>query len=177
MELVHATQKQYLEELKSLYLEAFPKAERKPFSMLLQMEKEGIVEILAVIDEEQTFCGLAIMAFYEDLALLDYFAVSANQRDRGIGSITLGLLKERYKEKRFFLEIEDPAVEASNKEERIRRKAFYLRNGMIPTSLVVDLFGIQMEILTFGQKIEYQEYHRLYEQFGKEIADKIHLIP
>ena len=43
MELVHATPKQYLEELKSLYLEAFPKAERKPFSMLLQMEQEGIV--------------------------------------------------------------------------------------------------------------------------------------
>ena len=67
---------------------------------------------------------------YKDIVLLDYFAVDDNQRNNGAGSSALRMLLERYLGKRFLLEIEAPDIPSENTPERIRRKAFYLRNGM-----------------------------------------------
>ena len=59
---------------------------------------------------------------------------------------------------------EGPQAErAENAGDRIRRKAFYLRNGMTPTGLLVNLFGVEMEVLTCGRELTFEEYHSIYE--------------
>lgn len=63
----------------------------------------------------------------------DYFAVDPAARGGGIGGEALGLLRERYAGRRFFLEIEalgEPDTPPEQETLRARRKAFYLRNGM-----------------------------------------------
>ena len=45
---------------------------------------------------------------------------------------------------------------------------------MTPCDFVVDLFGVDMEILSFGEKVGYDEYIRLYHDMaGRVIKLKI----
>ena len=166
-----------LSEIKNLYVEAFPAAERKPFDMIIKKRDEGFCEILAIENDIGLFCGLAITVKYKDMVLLDYFAVLPGVRGGGIGSAVLGMLKERYAGKCFFLEIETVFEDAPNIEQRIRRKDFYLRNAMKPMNFIVDLIGVHMEILTSGGDISYDDYYLLYDGvFGNVISQKVHFL-
>lgn len=151
-----------LRKMKQIYLEAFPKAERKPFGLMKRKAKQGKMEMLSIM-EGRTLVGLAITVLCEDMVLLDYFAVSRLCRGKNYGSSALGLLKERYRDKRFILEIELPDDNASNREERIRRKHFYLKNGMKETGIEAVVFRVPMEVLTAGKPVTYKEYHHIYK--------------
>ena len=121
------------------------------------------MEFLSVETVAGEFAGLAIMILHGDLALLDYLAIAPAQRGKGIGSFVLATLKERYQERRLLLEIEDPEEPCNNPEERIRRKGFYLRNGMKPMDYRVWLFGVKMLVLTHPSPVSYEEYHEIFD--------------
>ena len=136
-------------------------------------EREGVMELLA-ITEKKEFLGLAITVRYQDMVLLDYFAVEGRLRGKNIGSHALELLKRRYQDCRFMLEIELPETEGPGQDLRIRRKAFYLRNGMKETGIKVCLFLVPMELLTDGKAVSFEEYYDLYEHtIGPAFARKV----
>lgn len=176
MRLTKASTDEQMNHIRELYSEAFPLIEQKPFDILKKKAEEGVVEFLAIEAEDGAFKGLAITALYGDMVLLDYFAVAASERGNGVGSAALGLLKEHYADRRFILEIERTDVEADNIGQRLKRKSFYLRNGMKPMPFLVDVFGTEMEVLTYDCEVKYEEYHRLYEIFGKELERKVTLV-
>lgn len=156
-----------------LYMEAFPEEERKPFKLIEEKAQQGEMEILSLSEEGQ-FIGLAITVIYKDMVLIDYFAIAPNNREKGLGSKALELLKGRYKDYRLFLEIELADEKAQNNEERIRRKAFYHKNGLSDAKVYVSLFGVEMELLTVDCQLTYEEYYGLYEGvFGKKIASNV----
>lgn len=179
--LKEAITKEQLKCIRKLYKESFPRSEKKPFSMMLKKREEGFFDILAIENEKEQFCGLAIMLLAGDLALLDYLAIAPEYQGGGAGSSTLQELRKRYGDEKIVVEIEttlgEEAEKAENAEERLRRKAFYLRNSMVPMDFLVELFGVKMEILTFGRKITFEEYYRIYETvLPKSMTDKIKLI-
>lgn len=174
MKLTQNLSRTRLSDIKTLYLRAFPPAERKPFYIIRKKQSEGSMEILSIESDAGDFLGLAITILYKDIVLLDYFAVDDSQRNNGTGSSSLRLLFERYSGKRFLLEIEAPDIPSENTPERIRRKAFYLRNGMTVMPFRVNLFGIEMEILTNGAQVTFDEYHAIFTNlFSPWIASKI----
>ncbi len=179
MKLINGVTEIYLPQIEQLYEEAFPEEEKKPFSMILEREAKNTVEVLAAISEDsakepEAFRGEAITAKYEDMVLLDYFAIDAECRGKGNGSKTLKALQERYGKQRFFLEIERTGVPAPNAEDRKRRKKFYLSNGMKQMDYYVEVRGVEMEVLTYNCEITYEEYRALYRNvYGKEIEDTI----
>ncbi len=160
-----------------LYQNAFPDNERKPFSLIERKASMGEMEIL-LIREERKRIGFAIVAYAEHLVLLDYFAIDERWRDQGYGTMALELLEGLYSDRQMFLEIEkaeepprctrrqdDLTMQirsAKGKSEkadtsetgirpddiRLRRRQFYLRNGMNETGIEVELFGVKMEILS-----------------------------
>lgn len=159
--------------MKKTYLDSFPKSERKPFGLMKLKAKQGMMELLVILDREQPV-GLAITVLHQDLVLLDYFAIDRTCRGQHYGSAALSLLKERYQGKRLILEIELPDEEAPNREERIRRKQFYLKNGMVETGLKVCVFRVPMEVLTDGRPVTYEEYHGIYrETIGTVFARRV----
>ena len=159
--------------IKRTYLESFPKSERKPFGLMKLKEKQGVMEILAILEKGRPV-GLAITVLYQDMVLLDYFAIHRKFRGQNYGSDALRLLKERYQDRRLILEIELPDEAAPNQEERLRRKRFYLRNGMQETELRVCVFRVPMEVLTDGKPLTYEEYHGLYrDSIGTVFARKV----
>lgn len=159
MQLQPATAKE-TEQIKSLYLKAFPQSERKPFSVIEKRAANGEMEILAL--RGQAFCGLVITAVCEELVLVDYFAVSEAMRGGGLGSEALSLIRERYKGKNIFLEIERADAVLPADDARMRRKRFYLRNGLVPAEIFLKLFGVPMEILSFGDGLSKAECQKMY---------------
>ena len=177
LKISNVTNLNMLNNVKSLYLTAFPQDELKPFELILQKQKEGSVEILA-IENNETFVGLAITAHYKNLVLLDYFAIEKNFRNRKFGTSAFNLIKNKYSDKKFFLEIENPEnLECKNKLERLLRRNFYLKNSMIETPYLVDLLGVEIKLLSNTNDLSYEEYLSVYSYiYGDEISSRIHLL-
>ncbi|MCI6616152.1 GNAT family N-acetyltransferase [Ruminococcus sp.] len=169
--------KDNLKEIEYLYLTAFPKNERKPFDLILEKCNNGSIEIISIQNDNSNFLGFAIMILHDDMVLLDYFAIAPESRGQNLGSTALKMLFERYNNKRFILEIENTEIESDNLEERKRRKAFYLKNGMSVMPYKVNLIGVEMEILTRNCDVTYEEYYSTYENtFSDEYCCKIEMI-
>ncbi len=170
-----------LEEVRRLYEASFPKSEKKPFGFIMKKRKKGLFDVLSIEDGEGRFCGLAIMMLSGGRALLDYLAIAPRCQSSGFGSRTLEELGERYGKERIVVEIESTAGDGDSTGEsglRLRRKAFYLRNGMVPMAFVVNLFGVEMEVLTFGSALTFEQYHAIYKEvLPKGMAGKVRLQP
>ena len=145
--------------IKKLYREAFPLYERMPFSFMRRKHEKDKMEIL-VAESDSTPCALAIPSCFEDMILLNYFAVASDVRGQGIGSKVISLLAVRYSGNRIIIEIEKPD---DKKPDTIRRKDFYLRNGFEETGIDIRLAGTPMEILTLGGNVSSEEYVRIYK--------------
>ncbi|WP_373217746.1 GNAT family N-acetyltransferase [Ruminococcus sp. 5_1_39BFAA] len=161
--------KKYKEKVYELYQEAFPEEEKKPVGMLEELARRGMLEILAVVDDEgaERFVGLAINMTEpsrkapegeKETALLDYFAISPDVRGGGYGSKALKLLLERFSGKTYIFEVEMRDEAAPNAAERQRRVAFYLRGGLKETGLFVHAYDTDFEILTPDGKVTYEQY-------------------
>ena len=153
----------------NLYQSAFPASEKKPFSMIRTMHKKGKSDVW-YCEEDGKFAGLVITINGSDKILLDYLAVAKKRRGQGIGSKMLQKMREQYRGKGVFLEIEIVDESAENYEERKRRKQFYLTNGMTPMNVFVELFGVDMELLGFECYLTFEEYHDFYRDNYSEWA-------
>ena len=130
---------QYKWQLYDLYDKAFPEQEKKPLQVMEQLAAD-------LIDEEQ------------NRALLDYYAIAPEKRNGGYGSKGLEVLLERFKNYKYIFEIETQDEKAENAEERKRRKAFYLRNGLKETGLFVNVYDTDFELLTPDGELTFWEY-------------------
>ena len=130
-------------EIYVLYQKAFPRSEKKPFSMIRSMHKKGASDVWR-FHRNGRFAGIIITINGEENILLDYLAVEEKQRGTGIGSEILRLMKTHYAGKGVFLEIESVYEDCDNKPERLRRKHFYEKCGMESMDVFVWLFGVKM---------------------------------
>ncbi len=162
-----------IQRVKKLYNEAFPKCERMPFWLMLKDSIGGKLDMLSII-QNGSFAGFAVMLVCGDKALLLYYAVEGRMRGKGLGSEALGILTRRYRDRIFYLEIESTKADCPDLEKRLKRKRFYQRNGLSETGLEVCLFGTDMEVLSRGKSLDYEEYILPYEKaFGKRMREKI----
>lgn len=158
MELVPVNWKTYA-AFKKLYFASFPPQEIKPLWMMKSGVRRGRMEMLTL--EENGFAGLIVTMLHGDLVLIDFLAVAGERRGTGVGSRALGLLRERYPGKRIVLEIEPPYLPADNTPQRIKRKAFYERNGFQDTGLKMVNFGNPLDILATGGTVTCEEVQAL----------------
>lgn len=171
MRLIQAgTWKQY-KNMKRVYKSSFPSCEKKPFRLIKKKQGEQLSDMW-YIEENDEFAGIAITMNSGELVLLDYFAIAPEHRGQGYGSKALALLKEQYRDRKFFLEIESTLTSqpAVNMDDRKKRKAFYLRNGMSELGITAEVFGTEMELLGDGCTLEFEEYRSVYNDVYGEWA-------
>lgn len=154
-----------------LYRQAFPRYERKPFAIIRSMYKKGNTDIWH-FEKEGKFSGFVFTVNRENAILIDYLAVTSNSRGKGIGSEIIAQMRNHYTPKGIFVEIESVFAKCDNVEERLRRKEFYLKNGMIPMKVMVVLFGVEMELLGIDCKLNFDEYFEFYHDVYGGMADK-----
>ena len=149
------------DKLKLMYEEAFPLIERKPYSVIEKNRQRGKTDVLAIKDDD--IKGLVVTINNKDLVLVDFLAIDKNLRGSGIGSQAIELIREKYNDRRVFLEIEKPLKEADNYDQRLKRKHFYLKNGLKDEGVTANIYDTEIELLTFDKPVSFEEYAELYE--------------
>lgn len=149
-------------QVKEIYKEAFPKAERKPFFLLKQSSKRG-KSLVFIAMEQNVLQGFTVVISYKDMVMVEYLAVSNKIRSRGTGSKILQQLSAYYPNKRIVLLIERLDSSASNYQQRVSRKKFYQKNGFDSANIFIKGQSGEMEILKKGKSITSQEYLELQQ--------------
>lgn len=153
-------QKHQWHDLLDIYLEAFPKAERKPPFILKHSVKTGKAQILAA-EEDGTLIGFVMVIPYLDMVMVDYLAVSGNIRSRGTGSQLIQEVSRRFADKKIVLLIEALDDQAENREQRIARRRFYLKNGFASSDIFIRGVSGTMEVMNLGGTVSSKDYLRL----------------
>lgn len=116
-----------IDEAISIYLSSFPPQERADVDVLLSRLGRDDTELLGMYDPG--LCGIVYSLYNDDAAYLLYLAVAPGHRGSGLGTKALEAFALRYPGRKFFLDIETPYEGLSDTAARLRRKAFYTRNG------------------------------------------------
>ena len=152
-----SVKKQQWSEIKEIYMEAFPKCERKPFFLLRQSIKRKKA-VLAVAAEGNQLLGVTVFVVYKDMVMIDYLAVSSKIRSRGTGSRILEHICGQFPDKKIVLLIERVDDMAENCQQRTARRRFYLKNGFTSSGIFITGAGGDMEVLNYGGTVSQEEY-------------------
>lgn len=143
-----------LEKPQRLFETAFPPEERPSWDVLLSFGKSDIYAIYL----EGKFVAFADVVRYQDLVYLFFLAVEDAYRNQGIGSVVLSDLKAKYPDKRLFLLADDPEPKYPDYDVRLKRIAFYERNGFHLTDIKVREMGVMYRILVSGAPVSKEEF-------------------
>ena len=119
----HSTE---IEEMYTLYQQAFPKNEQMDLTRLFDELHLGA--IYGYYQENQ-LVGFAILCIQSQIAHILYLAVKKEYRDQGIGSYILNDLAKQYDSKKIIVDIEK-IKDTSNKEQR-EDYVILSRNGIV----------------------------------------------
>lgn len=133
----------------------FPPDERKPLDAIESAYARGEYQCFGAFEEEK----LAAYAFFvklrknaETLYLFDYLAVLPERRDQGVGSRFLQALMADALSAAdcVLLEVDHPDYAKTEAERalRLRRLAFYLRNGLTDTGVSARVYHVEYRILS-----------------------------
>lgn len=145
------------DEIKTLYQERmeddFPDDELKPFFIIEQHIRDGIYDCYGLCEEgfiyAYAYC-LKIPYKGSSVYLIDYLAVEKNHRARGLGSMTLRLLKQELMNKALvvLVEVENPDFASpEDLEEATRRLSYYVNNGIVETGASEYLYHVEYKLL------------------------------
>ncbi len=151
-------------EIIDLYREAFPKVQRLPRCFIRHRLKRGKAGFNAVYDHD-TWVGFVYTKEYKDIVCVLFFAISESFRSCGYGSKVLDLLGDMHCGKRLVLNIEELDEHAENYPQRIKRRAFYRKNGFNSTGFIVIEPGERQEILIRGGSISKEEVESMNKYF------------
>ena len=173
MTTITGTNKWELLRIFTLYRRAFPREERKPFSIIVKMARAGRADLWS-IHRDGKFAGFAATVNGRELVLLDYFAVKEELRGRGIGGEALGMLERQYHDRGLFVEIESTFEDAGNLPQRQKRKEFYASCGLEPMGTEADVFGVRMELMGVRCHLNFEDYRNFYrDNYSPWAADHI----
>ncbi len=151
-----SVQKNQWPEIKKIYMEAFPKRERKPFFALRHSVKAGKVHMMVATENHQV-CGFIALVPYKNIIMVDYLAVSSKIRSKGTGSYMLENVRQKFSDKNIVLLIERLDDLAENQEQRIARRKFYIKNGFTSSNLFITGVSGDMEIMNCGNVLSKDE--------------------
>lgn len=158
-------------KIHKLYKNAFPRAERKPLSIIKFMQKRQKSDVWS-FEEDGKLVGFATTINGDNTILLDYLAVDAEHRHRGIGSEILKTLRRQYAGKGVFAEIERVPESADTSDPRRKRKLFYITNGMSELNVYARVFGVEMELMGWNCHMDFNAYQSFYRDHYSEFASK-----
>lgn len=133
----------------------FPPDELKPFALIKRLFKKGLYEFFELTVDDSPI-GYAFCLVTEDkrFALLDYFAVYKELREKGLGSAAINEIKKHYGDElgiNLVLESEDPEFSKNAKEIYIRERRvdFYRKNGMLDSGVFSKLAGVNYQVFMY----------------------------
>lgn len=155
----------HIEDIKRLYLTAFPEDERAPFDKLVRKAKRKDINFFACMDGGK-WIGMLYILNYKDLSYIFYLAVDERSRGRGYGTAILKAALKKYQGRRFFLAIEQPDERADNFKQRLARQHFYENAGFERTGQRIQEANVIYDMLGVGGRVQPSEYRSLIWGFA-----------
>ena len=152
-------------KVKEIYMDAFSKDERMPFVFMVMLSKTTNTDFLAFYDKE-ILCGFIYIATIDNLTFVMFFAVDKNIRSKGYGSAILSKVQSLYPDNKILISIERCDVDAENKNDRIRRKNFYIKNGYVDTGYLIELSKAEQEILIKNGVFDKAEFSLFFKKYS-----------
>lgn len=151
----------YKEQVRRLYISAFPPEERPPLRKLFQRARQGKGRFFAVT-EEGRFVGLAYTIQSEALVYLFFLAVEEAYRGQGCGTQMLKQIIAMYPDRTMILSIEDPDDEsAENLPQRLRRIPFYENCGFRRLPIKTREAGVVYAMMGTSPDVDVRDYYRM----------------
>ena len=152
-----------LEEIKQLYMDAFPFDERIPFYIMVSVGNDRGVEFLSIYDDD-TWLGFIHTLVGEKLSYIFYFAIDGSLRQSGYGSKIIREYKKMHP--KLSLAIEPIEEDSDNIKQRKKRLAFYEKNGFETLDTKVVEMGVEFELMgAKGMEIKESDYKSLVKKF------------
>jgi len=142
----------------------FPKSERIPMAVLLSRAEKDFVDSLAFYDEDK-FVGFSYSITNNGVTFIQYLAVDSTVQSKGYGSMILNQIKAQYPNNRVVLNLEILDEDAENREQRIKRRAFYAKNGYEDAGIITTVNGNTLDTLIWGGTITIEELQKLLKNF------------
>ena len=151
--------------VKKLYKSAFPKYEQAPWPLLVLLTRKSHSKITAYLDGE-TFCAFTVSSAINDIIFIMFFAVDDALRGQGYGCEVLSKIKRENPDKNVILNIEPITPDAENLEERIKRLAFYEKNGFSDTGFMAREIGGVFSVLSTNGQVDTESYKKVFKDLS-----------
>ena len=152
-------------EIKRLYHTAFPKEELLPWWIVRLLTVQKCVDLTGYYKED-TFAGFTFTATTEDILFVLFFAVEDHRRGDGLGSAILQYMKDRNPGKTIVLNVEPVDERAENNDQRIRRMAFYKKNGFYDTGYNIREVGGVFRVLATAPELDTAAYGKVFRKMS-----------
>ncbi|WP_416189832.1 GNAT family N-acetyltransferase [Neisseria sp. CCUG17229] len=151
----------YFADFKRLYQAVFPEKSRFPVALLVIMAWRPDVDFWAVLDEGE-FVGFVYLINNQQATFVLYLAVDERQHSKGYGSKILALIEAEKAGKTIVLDIETvDNTAAPNHAQRLKREAFYLKNGFETMDFQLQDGDDCLDVLCKNGRIDEKGYHAL----------------
>lgn len=130
----------------SYYTEIFPDEERKPLRTIRTSYEKGYTQIIEIVNNDTSVGFMLINRIEQNgFAILDYFAIFPQYRNKGYGRKAIQLLLEQNKNNSgIFIEVDKIGLGKDEEENKIRerRKNFYENLGFKKLNYDLFLFNV-----------------------------------
>ena len=150
-------------KIKHLYRTAFPPEERLPWWILRLNAARRDIGLTAWMEGDR-FCGFTASATVGTMHFLLFFAVDTPRQGMGYGSAILSKLRETYRN--VVLNVELLEESAPNYPQRLRRFAFYQKNGFFDTLYDVWEIGGRFRVLSTQPQLDVAGYKKLFRRLS-----------
>ena len=152
-------------QIKKLYQTAFPKEELLPWWLVRLLTIQKCVNLTGYYSGE-TFAGFTFTATAGNILFILFFAVEENSRGKGFGSEILQYLKDCNPGKTIVLNVEPVDERAENNDQRIRRMAFYKKNGFYDTGYNIREVGGVFRVLATAPELDTAAYGKVFRKMS-----------
>ena len=153
-------------EVKRLYLSAFPPEERRPFfSLWLLSAIKAPVSLRAYMDGKD-LGGFVLSVDSGKYLYISFIAVNPALRGKGYGSRMLEALRQQHPGRPLLVEVEAPDPAADNQAQRVKRMAFYEKNGFFDLDRTITGRGVTYKILSTEGTFDRAAYREIFSHLS-----------
>lgn len=154
-------------KIRAIYHRSFKKIDRIPL-FVLSLKRHSTLELLGIYDDDLVV-GLTYLIHKGDMTFVLYLAIDDKLHSKGYGSLALKEIVSRGNS-RIALNIESIDQHATNYNQRIKRKAFYLKNDFQASGVFIKNPDGIMEMLSYQKKVvTFDDYVDLLSVFTTKL--------
>jgi 3-hexulose-6-phosphate synthase and related proteins len=149
--------------LEEIMKRQFPPEEYMSLDRLLALQDIGDVEIWALYANKDLI-GFTALRTQGNMAYLFFLAFDDIYQGKGYGKEAVRKIRDLYSDKAVTVDFELVDENATNNEQRIRRRNFYLKCGFTETGWGLEYLGVRYEIFCMNRSFHINSFKSMLNE-------------